>query len=270
MKSYLITTIASFLTLFLAVSAQGDQLSIPPTVDRILPFPSGEFNVEAIGFGDDGFLWIGGRDTNQFYRLNPSDGAVLQSFSDGNTSSADIDVHAGILYGLEEPNKISRFDTSTGAQLSSIEGPVIGGTRGLTFLSGHLYVSGVISAGKGVQIGKADSANGNLLASVDAQDLVPTSSLGRIGDNLGYLVGPEMFEEVHDIYLNIVNPLTGELLEKQVLFTAYDDLWGLDASDQELFVARRDLGQILVYTIPEPATLSLLMLGGLMFLPRRR
>ena len=242
-------------------------------LDRTLPFPSGEDNVIALGYGDDGFLWIHGRSTEKVYRLQPATGAVLQSFaavpSSTVTSFHDIDVHGGILYALGEP-AIQRFNTATGAELAPLTGPVTGGARGLTVLNGDLYVSGVLAGFPGVvRVGRVDRTTGALKSSVAAPDLIDTHGLGNIGGGLGYLIEPDPPYEQADVILNIIEPNSGGAIDSQVLFNADYTMWALDASATELFVARRNLGVIEVY-VPEPSTLVCVILGISLLGWRRR
>lgn len=220
-------------------------------LDRTLPFPQGEGNVFAIAYGDDGFLWIHGRDTRRIYRLDPSDGIPQQDIHVSDDSFADIDVLDGIVYGLSEPN-LFRFNAVTGEPLASLPGPAVtGGARGLTHLNGDLYASGVISGYPGeVRIGRLDPATGSVLTAFDAPNIISTSSLGRIGNTLGYLVEPDDWFG-GDVNLLRVEPSTGNVVDTDVLFNVRHDadLWGLDSSNDELFVARRDERRIDVYTI---------------------
>jgi len=112
------------------------------TFERSMPLPAA--NTFAIAWGDDGTLWTHSQGVMNFYHLNPTSGAVLTSFPSNNNTLLGLDLQGGILYGAEEPT-IVRFDEATGAQLTSITGPVTGGARGITFVGGECYVAGVLA-----------------------------------------------------------------------------------------------------------------------------
>lgn len=234
------------------VDSANSELSL--TFNRAIPSP--DSNAFALGYGDDGFLWVHGQDSGLVYQLDPLDGNVIKSFPSNYNESIDtlndVDVSGGVLYGGGEPT-IYRYDTSSGSQLKSLIGPVIGGSRGLTFIVTDMYVSGVLKGYPGVRLGLVDPATGNLLDSFAPPDLLSSNGIGRIGQNIGYLVEPSVNDEEYgDIILNIVNPKTKKLLTSQVLFQGYDDIHSLDSSNNELFISRRELNEIWVYTINSP------------------
>lgn len=181
----------------------GNALDLTFTFNRAIPSP--DSNVFALGFGDDGFLWVHSQESKIIYKLDPVTGSAIQSFPSGITTSlSDIDVREGILYGGGEPT-IFRYDTSSGEPLSSLTGPVVGGSRGLTFVGADLYVSGVLDGLPWVQLGRVDPLTGSLLGSSAPPDLVYSYGIGAIGQNVGYLVNP-LFE-YGDVTLYIVDPL---------------------------------------------------------------
>jgi len=213
------------------------------TFERSMPLPAA--NTFAIAWGDDGTLWTHSQGVMNFYHLNPTSGAVLTSFPSNNNTLLGLDLQGGILYGAEEPT-IVRFDEATGAQLTSITGPVTGGARGITFVGGECYVAGVLAGHPGeVRLGHIDPSTGTLLGSCLPPNLVYTQYIGGIGPYVCYVM-----QSGSDETLRIVDPTTGALIEDHVLFPAgFDVYYGCDASPFELFVSRRDMGEIWVYSL---------------------
>ena len=213
------------------------------TLVRTLPAPGS--NTFALGYGDDNMLWVRDQDGGLVYRLDPQTGAVLQSFPTG--GYADLDVRDGILYELDEPT-IRRYDTATGTQLSSLNGPVTGGARGLTFVGSELYVSGA-GFGSGVSLGHVDPATGALLGFSTPADITDSEGIGAFGNLVGFLFFDEGTTQT-DVILRLVDPATGATVEDHPMFpwSGWRDIWSLDTSATELFVSRRDVGEIWVYS----------------------
>ena len=239
----------------------GSALALTFTFNRAIPSP--DTNVFAIGYGDDGFLWAHSQDSKIIYKLNPLTGSIIQRFNSNVDTINDLDVRGGILYGAGEP-EIFRYNTSTGEQMDSLPGPVIGGSRGLTFVGTDLYVSGVIGGlDADVSLGRVDPLTGHLRGFSEPPDLVWSSGVGAIGQNVGYLV--QLSDEPGvDVILYVVDPGLGNLIESHVLFQGDpSELYSLDSSNTELFVSRRDLDQIWVYDIGFPAISGCIKLKGL-------
>ena len=218
------------------------------TFERAIPAPDG--NTFAIDVAGDGTLWCHGLDTYTFYQLNPANGAVLRSFPGNGHVLLGIAVGGGTIYGAEEP-AISRFDVASGSPLSSLTGPVTGGSRGIAFVGGRLYVSGVLAGFPGqVRIGRVDPATGALLSSCAPPGLIDSEVLGRIGPFACYVV--TTFPSGSDVTLRIVDADTGALIEDHLLFSGSDVYYSAVSSTTELFVTRRDLHQIWVYSLESP------------------
>ena len=223
------------------------------TFDRAMPSP--DINAFALEYGDDGSVWVHGRVSETIYELDPSDASVIQSFPSNSNffTISDLDAKDGILYGGGEPS-IYRYETATGNQLSSLTSPITGGSRGLTFVGEDLYISGVLEGFPGVvRLGRIDRTSGALLGSSEPANLTESHGIGEIDQYVCYLVEPP-YGQPGDVVLRIVDPVTGDLIEDHVLFVATNDLWSVDASCTELFVSRRDLDEIWVYTYTGGAT----------------
>lgn len=222
----------------ISTAAYADQFAF--TFARTLPAPA--TSVSALGFGDDGFLWVLSQDTHFVYKLDPSDGAVLDSFFTSPPIIVDVDVDDGVLYGGGEP-EIFRFSTASGESLPRLVGPVVGGSRGLTFIGDDLYVSGVLEGGTGVRLARVDRNTGQLLGSSAPPDLVYSKGIGAIGPYVGYLIN------LGANVLRIADPITGQWIEDHELFGGGGPSFlCLDTSGSELFVSHRDRQEIKVWS----------------------
>ena len=231
------------------------------TFDRALPAPAA--NCFAIGVDEDGTLWAHSQFEKRVYRLDPVNGSVLQSFSSGNPAViSDLDVHGGILYA-NAIGAILRFKVSTGLPLPSLVQPITGGERGLAFVSDRLYTSGVFAGYPGeVRFGEVDPATGALLQIGPVID-TDSDDLGAIGPYVCFTLpveNPQGPLDPIDIVLHVADPATGAAVQDISLFklpfATPPDYTLVDTSSEELFVSRRDLGQIWVYrfTTPVPVT----------------
>ena len=216
------------------------------TLARVLPAPAG--NVFALCYGDDGALWAHSQATYTIFKLDPLTGSVLQSFPGDGHSIFGLGLKSGILYGCEQP-AIARFNASTGAVLTPLPTPLVGGARGGTIIGNDLYVAGVLSGFPGdVRIGHVDPTTGALLGSCAPPGLLYTEVLGGIASFACYIVPQDPYASPTNQILRIVDPITGSFIEDDALFTGSDVYYGPTASSTELFVSRRDLGQIWVYS----------------------
>ena len=214
------------------------------TFERAIPAP--DDNTFALDVAGDGTLWAHGLTTHTFYQLDPLTGGVLRSFPGDGSTVLGIGLSGGTIDVALEPT-IERFDVATGTQLSSITGPVVGGSRGLTFIAGKLYVLGVLAGFPGeVRLGRVDPATGALLSSCAPPNAVYSQVIGRIGPFACYITtdGPTT--------LRIVDADSGALIEDHVLFAGSDFYYGAFSSATEQFVTPRDLGQIWVYSLDSP------------------
>ena len=226
------------------------------TFERAIPAPDG--NTFALDVAADGTLWAHGLNTHTFYQLDPLTGTVLRSFSSNGSVLFGIGLSGGTIYGSQEP-AIERFDVASGTQLSSITGPSVGGSRGLTFIAGKLYVLGVFAGFPGqVRLGRTDPTTGTLLSSCAPAGAVFSEVIGRIGPYACYV----MTNAGNDT-LRIVDPDTGALIEDHYLFSGSDVYYSAFSSPTELFVTRRDLDQIWVYSYESPVEVRPMSWGAI-------
>jgi hypothetical protein len=241
-----VNTLRAFVCV-LAMSGNVEGAQFTFTFARALPAPGS--NVVALGYGDDGFLWVRDQDTGFVYQLDPMSGAMLDRFHTDVPVISDLDVSDGILYGLWFP-QIYRYATASGDSLARLIGPVIAGARGITFVGEDLYVSGVLGGVPGFvpRLGRIDRTTGQLLSYSSPPDMTPSNDTGAIGPYIAYLRAIGFSQNVN--VLRIVDPATGALIEDHELFVGplYTNIWGIDASSTELFVTRRDLSQIWVWS----------------------
>jgi len=217
-------------------------------------------------------------DTNS---LLPDQQSTFASFGSVATSGGDT------AFVGTDSNGVNGIYLETGS-LSTIvdESTVAPGGKGnfdafgnFVFQGNHIAFSAVDGLGNN---GVYSIIDGNLRTVIDEDVLLPgtTNFFGGIGgisldgDIIAFMAVDSMgvdglFAEVGSSLINIAKE--GDLLDGELLSTVSFGLDGIDGS-RLAFLAGFESGEQAIYvvTIPEPTTVSLLALGGLAFLRRKR
>ena len=257
-------------------------------------------NPVAMTMGPDGLIYVANRNANQVVRIDPISGGYVDVFVDGQGLSAPAGLafnSAGdLLVGSRNAHNVLRFagpgSATPGASMGTFVPSGSGGLEGafnmITGADGDLYVSSFDSSevlrydgdtGSFLEVfasgGSLDRPQGLLFD--DAGNLLVVSSgnnavlkyapdgtsLGTFIDGTGLLNSPNDLTFGPDGMLYVSSRMTQQVLRFDATTGDFIDVFAYGAGMQ-------GATGILFAPVPEPAAASLLVLGGLALLRRRK